>query len=401
MSKKYRPLWSSDANYFILTGGRGSGKSFAVADFLENLTFEKGHTILFTRYTLTSAHISIIPEFVEKIEIEQHIQHFKINQQDIENVRTGSTILFRGIKTGSGNQTASLKSIQNVTTWVLDEAEELIDESIFDKIDESVRQVGTHNRVIIILNPTTKEHWIYKRFFEQMGVAPGSNCQVDNVCYIHTTYLDNIDNLSEKFLTKVNQLKTKNIKNFNHRIMGGWLDKAEGVIYENWSYGAFDESLIYGFGLDFGFSIDPDSMVKVAIDESRKRIYVKECIYQNGLSTAELVRRIGTYADKQVLIVADSSEDRLINDIRLARFNIKGVTKGAGSIAAGIKQIQEYEIIVSPESVNIGKELNNYVWHDKKSGSPIDAFNHALDAIRYYVSDKTKQTRRTSGRGAI
>jgi phage terminase large subunit len=162
--KKYQPLWTSDANYFILTGGRGSAKSFAVSDFIENLTFESGHTILFTRYTLTAASISVIPEFREKIELEEHEPYFNINLSDIENIRSGSIILFRGIKTSSGNQTANLKSIQNVTTWVLDEAEELQDETTFDKIDESIRKKGIQNRVIIILNPCTKEHFIYKRF---------------------------------------------------------------------------------------------------------------------------------------------------------------------------------------------------------------------------------------------
>jgi len=248
---KLKPLWSSKANYFIVTGGRGSGKSFGVADFIENLTFEKGHTILFTRYTLVSAHISIIPEFEEKITLENHEGCFNTTKTEITNHLTDSAILFRGIRTGSGNQTANLKSIQNVTTWIVDEAEELDNEETFDKIDESVRKKGIHNRVIIILNPATKEHWIYKRFFEEMGVKEGFNGVKENVCYIHTTYLDNIENLSEKFIAKVEKLKREKPLKYKHRIMGGWLDAAEGVIFEGWEYGKFDDSLPYGYGMDF------------------------------------------------------------------------------------------------------------------------------------------------------
>ena len=103
------------------------------------LTYEVGHTILFTRYTLTSAHISIIPEFVEKIEMADLHNDFSITKDEIINLRTGSKILFKGIKTSSGTQTANLKSLQGVTTWVLDEAEELVEEDVFDKIDLSVR----------------------------------------------------------------------------------------------------------------------------------------------------------------------------------------------------------------------------------------------------------------------
>jgi len=384
--EKYQPLWYSNANYFILTGGRGSGKSFAVSDFAENLTFEKGHTILYTRYTLTSASISIIPEFEEKIEIEKHQGLFEINKTDIKNKANGSIILFRGIKTGAGNQTANLKSIQNMTTWLFDEAEELVDEEIFDKIDESIRKIGIHNRIIIIMNPTTKEHFIYKRFFEDEGVAPGSNLTKGNITYIHTDYLDNKENLSEKFLLKAEKLKLTNIDKYNHRMLGGWLEKAEGVIFEDWQYGEFDESLPFGYGMDFGFFPDPDVLVKVAIDNKRKIIYVEQKLKLNNAGTDELAKSVLTNVDISKTIYADCAEKRLISDIKKAGVNgIVSVKKGAGSVLAGIKIMQNYKIIVSNNSSGIGSELNNYAWSDKKSGVPIDAFNHFIDAIRYYV----------------
>ena len=67
IKSKYKAL-GSDSRYFVITGGRGSGKSYSINLFLLLLTYEVGHTILFTRYTLTSAHVSIIPEFLDKIE---------------------------------------------------------------------------------------------------------------------------------------------------------------------------------------------------------------------------------------------------------------------------------------------------------------------------------------------
>jgi len=170
LNKKYNPLFNSDARYFLITGGRGSGKSFAVTVFLTLLTMTKGIRILFTRFTMTSAHLSIIPEFLEKIGLLGFDEVFSINKKEVVNTKNNSDILFRGIRTSAGNQTASLKSLQGISTWVLDEAEELVDENIFDTIDLSIREKGIHNRVILILNPVTKEHWIYKRFFEDKGV---------------------------------------------------------------------------------------------------------------------------------------------------------------------------------------------------------------------------------------
>jgi phage terminase large subunit len=139
LNKKYLVFKESFARYFIVTGGRGSGKSFAVNSILLLLTYQAGHTILFTRFTLRAASISIIPEFIEKLEILNLIDKFKITKDEIINKGNGSKIIFRGIKTSSGDQTANLKSLQGITTWVMDEAEELNDEDIFDKIDLSVR----------------------------------------------------------------------------------------------------------------------------------------------------------------------------------------------------------------------------------------------------------------------
>ena len=114
--------------------------------------------------------------------------------------------LFRGIKTSSGDQTANLKSLQGVTTWVMEEAEE-IDEESFDKIDLSVRQKDKQNRVILLLNPSTKEHFIYQRFYQDRSVAPGSNFSKGDTTYIHTTYKDNINNLSESYIAQIERMK--------------------------------------------------------------------------------------------------------------------------------------------------------------------------------------------------
>ena len=383
LNKKYNPLFSSDARYFIITGGRGSGKSFAVTVFLTLLTMTKGIRILFTRYTMTSAHLSIIPEFLEKIGLLGFDEVFSINKAEVVNTSNQSDILFRGIRTSAGNQTASLKSLQGISTWVLDEAEELVDENIFDTIDLSIREKNIHNRVVLILNPVTKEHWIYKRFFEDKGVEGGFNGLKDNVCYIHTSYLDNIINLSQSFLERIKSIKHRNFKKYQHKILGGWLDKAEGVVFENWSIGEFNpDGLQTSCGMDFGFSVDPDSLTEVAIDKRKRKIYLKEHIYKNGIKSNELAKIIlDKVSDK--LIIADSAEPRLIADLRHLGVNIKPVKKG--TIESGITRMQDYQLIVTPESTNIAKELNNYVYADKGSKLYVDNYNHAIDGIRYNV----------------
>jgi len=385
--KKHKSLWNNlgnDTRFFIVTGGRGSGKSFEIGRFSTILSFEKGHKILFTRQTMTSAHLSIIPEFQEKINLLELNNHFKSNRSEIVNQSTGSEIIFRGLKTSSGDQTANLKSLQGVTTWILDEAEELVDEKVFDKINLSIRQKGLQNRVILILNPSTKEHWIYKRFFERAGVSEGFTGIKGNVTYIHSTYLDNKENLDDSFLDEVEYIKKNNPKKYKHVILGGWLDKAEGVVFENWKYGKFNpDGLQTSCGMDFGYTIDPDTLTEVAIDKSKRKIYLKEHIYKNGLGVDLLSQMVLNKVGK-MLIIADSAEPRLIADLKSRGVNIKAVKKGA--IESGVTIMQDYEIIVDPDSINIGKELNNYVYADKGSKLYVDSFNHSIDGSRYNIT---------------
>jgi phage terminase large subunit-like protein len=221
---KYQPLFLEQpkSRYYLITGGRGSGKSWTLSMFLLNLTYEEGHVILFTRWTLTSAFISIIPEFIDKIELMNKAEDFEITQSEIINNATGSKILFRGIKTSQGTATANLKSIAGVTTFILDESEELMDEDVFDRIDLSIRAINKPNRVILVMNPSYKSHWIYSRFVRRKS---------DNCTYIHTTYLDNERNLSKSFLEQAERTKRENLHRYNHLFLGEWLEDAEGMLW--------------------------------------------------------------------------------------------------------------------------------------------------------------------------
>ena len=216
----YHPLYTDCEKFIILiTGGRGSGKSFNASTFIERLTFEMTpeekivHQILYTRYTMVSAGMSIIPEMMEKIELDGTTKYFKTTKTDIVNRMTGSRIMFRGIKTSSGNQTAKLKSIQGITTFVCDEAEEWTSEEEFDKIMLSIRKKGIQNRIIIIMNPCDSNHFIYKKYIEnthRLVEIDGVQVQISthpNVLHIHTTYFDNIENLSPEFLREVKEMK--------------------------------------------------------------------------------------------------------------------------------------------------------------------------------------------------
>lgn len=396
----YYPLYQNkDKFIFLITGGRGSGKSFSTSTFLERLTFEMTpvekivHQILYTRYTMVSANISIIPEFLEKAELDGTQKYFRSTRSEVVNKMTGSKVMFRGIKSSSGNQTAKLKSIHGITTFVVDEAEEWVSEREFETIMLSIRQKGIQNRIIIVMNPTDNNHWVYRRFIENTHkevMYDGVPVQISthpNVLHIHTTYLDNLENLSPEFIKEVEDMKKNNPEKYAHTVMGRWADVAEGAVFKN--IGVVKEFPKWckkvALGLDFGYTHDPSAaMICGMIDDN---LYIDEICYRTGMLSSDLIKELRRFGDLKVF--SDSADPRLIQEIHNGGIKIYPVEKGAGSIIAGIDKMKSLNIFVTERSFNLRKEFRNYVWDKDKDGNyvnqPIDAWNHGIDAVRYYI----------------
>jgi len=208
--------------------------------------------------------------------------------------------------------------------------------------------------------------------------------------FIKSTFLDNPWLPDAEFQKIISKQGKKGFENW-WRVYGeGEIGVLEGQIFD-YTIGEFDNALPFGYGLDFGYNPDPDAMVKVAIDKRRKKIYLQEEIYQTGQSAGDLKRAVlRQIHDRSALIIADCADPRMIKELASRGtgpagipLNIKPVKKD-GTVAEWLKQMLDYEIIVTEESYNIHKELNNYIWSDKKAGIPIDAFNHLIDAARYF-----------------
>jgi phage terminase large subunit len=379
-----------------------SGKSYNSSRFIERLTFEYNaekklaHQILYTRFTMVSAAISVIPEFWEKVEVDETEQYFRKTKTDVINTMTGARVMFRGIHTSSGNQTAKLKSIQGVTTFVVDEAEEWVSEDEFERIMLSIRTKGLQNRVIIIMNPADSNHWVYKRFIEKTHKIveyDGVPVQISthpNVLHIHTTYLDNIQNLSEEFLKEVLDMKINKPERYAHIVMGRWADVAEGAVFKKW--GIIDEFPEYakkiGRCIDFGYTNDVTAIARCGIVDNR--LYIDELCYRNAMTSGDICRELRQEASmgNDGFVYSESADPRLIDEIALGGVIIYPVAKGAGSIEAGISKMLDYEIYVTKRSLNAQHELRNYVYAKDKDGHytniPEDHDNHILDAVRYY-----------------
>jgi phage terminase large subunit len=168
---------------------------------------------------------------------------------------------------------------------------------------------------------------------------------------------------------------------------------AEGLIFPSFTLIDDDKFPVgnNGYGMDFGFTNDPTTLTDVVIIGDD--LYCDERLYQTGMTTPDIIRSLRSFNIGRKEIEADSSDPRMIEEIRRAGFNIFPAPKGPGSIEHGIDSMKRYNLHVTKRSVNLIKELRNYKWKEDSSGrvlnEPMDFWNHCIDGIRYRVAKIT------------
>jgi predicted phage terminase large subunit-like protein len=285
--KLFDPYYHPEVDTVIITGGRYSLKSYSAACFSLDALVDYAWDVLYTRFTNMSIVDSVKPEVSDKIELRGLQGRVQDTQNHIE--YDGHRISFKGIKTGSLGQTANLKSLSGFNLFINDEAEELPDYKTFKKIFYSIRSINKRNLTILILNPTTKEHWIYKEFFEKRGLNGGENCIKDNVLYIHSSYLDaDQDMIPANILNDYKRLKIEDPKEYENIVMGGWITELEGQVFPERSlkrYRDFPPDDVEYFTVGF---VDPadegtDSFACPIGRVYSNRVYIFDAIFDKTL----------------------------------------------------------------------------------------------------------------------
>jgi len=298
ITEKFQPLFDlykedfhPEIDTVIITGGRYSLKSYTVSIFALTALVDYGWNVLYTRYTNMSIVDSVKPEVSDKIELLGYDSFVANLQNHIE--YNSNKISFKGIKTGSLGQTANLKSLSGFNLFVNDEAEELPDYKTFKKIFYSIRSANKRNLTILILNPTTKEHWIFKEFFEKKGLQGGENCIKDNVMYIHSSYLDaDQSKIPANILNDYKRLQTEDQKEYDNIVLGGWIKELEGQVFPESSlkrYREFPQGMEY-FTIAFADTADEgaDSFAMPIARVYGNYVYIIDAIFdQENLTIQE------------------------------------------------------------------------------------------------------------------
>ena len=217
---------------------------------------------------------------------------------------------------------------------------------------------------------------------------------------IHSTYLDN-PFLTDVQIKEIEMLKETDEQYWQIYGLGQYAGNRK-LIYQ---YQVCDNiptsAKMLALGCDFGFSNDPTAILEAHVEGID--LYVNELVYERNLTNSDLaavMNHIGI--DRYTDIICDSAEPKSIEELRRLGFNTKPVVKGPDSLNNGIDILKRFRIHVTKESTNLINELNRYKWVEDKNGvmlnKPIDAFNHALDALRYVALMKLSETKRGAGK---
>lgn len=385
----YSSIFYSKKPYHLISGGRASGKSTQVAlYFILKLIGNEYFRGVISRYTIQSIKHSIYQDILDLIK-KLNLSDLEISGDTIINKKNDNMILCHSIKIADGNMMAKSKGLSNVSHLLIDEATEVPTQEEYIKLIDSFRYKEAERKIFLCFNPSYQNHWIFKRFYLPSGSPNPKWFQDHN--YLHTTYLDNIENIDPRKAEEWERMKDLDPEYYEHHILGKWRKVGEGQILQGWNFGEFqpDPEATRTIGLDFGFHPDPAAIVEVWRRGSK--IWIRELFYGTGRLNKDLSDiMVEKGITRNDLILADAAEPKSIEEIRRLGFNIQKANKGADSKRWGLQQLNSLEVFCDNLSTNIINEYNMYSY---KTGTntPDDGYDHTIDAIRYAISrDKPK-----------
>jgi phage terminase large subunit len=350
----------------IIQGGTSAGKTFGILPVLiDKAARHEGIEISVVAETIPHLRRGALKDFLKIMKWTGRFFEDRFNKSLLRyEFANGSVIEFF-----SADDSSKLRGARRDILYINE-----CNNVTFDSYNELA--IRTRKEVYLDFNPSN-EFWVHKELKDE----PDSD-------FLILTYKDN-EALDQSIIDQIEKNKEK-AKTSSYwanwwKVYGeGQLGMLEGVVFSSWKL--IDtipkEAKLLGIGLDFGYTNDPTAIIEI-YNYNGQRI-VNEIVYQTGLLNSDIARML----PKHVIVYADSSEPKSIDEIKRHGITIKGVTKGKDSINYGIDVMQRNEYLVTANSQNLIKELRAYVWDTDKQGNrlnkPIDFNNHAIDAFRYH-----------------
>jgi len=355
-------------------GGTRSGKTYAILQYLIVKALQEPQNITIVRRTVPSLKRSVIKDFKEIMQELGIWSNESYNISDrVYSFSNGALISF--VNTDDAEKLRGVKS----DILFIDEASEQHEEAYFQL---SIRTTG---EIILAFNPTVSPyHWLRN---------------MDDVEQFRTTYKNN-PYLPDAMIKEIEALEHKNPKYYKIYGLGEYAPNEKAVFNNFQILEDFPTHELIGYGMDFGFSQDPTTLI--AVHKHHDMLYCRELMYERGLTTNDIVRRLQSLNIGKTEIWADSAEPRLIEEIYRSGFNIKPVKKGPDSIKFGISVLQNFGLVVDNKSTHLIDELYGYEYATDKNGVVLDkpqGFNdHCIDALRYLAMSRLSLKQANKGK---
>jgi phage terminase large subunit len=346
----------------INQGGTSSGKTFSIIQnlFLHAIE-ESNQVITIVGQDIPNLKVGALRDAHNIIEQTPELNNFIIDFNKSDRVFTfinGSIIEFKSYDNPQDSKSGKRDYL------FINEANG-IDKAVWDEL-----YFRTRKKSYLDYNPNVT-FWVHKELIGK------SNVTLIISDHRHNTFLD------DKSHSKIEGIEDYELWKVYARGLTG---KLEGVIFRE--YNIIDkvpeDAKLVGYGLDFGFTNDPSTLI--AVYKYSGELILEELIYEVGMLNKDISDRMFQLGIKG-RIVADSSEPKSIKELQSYGWQVEGANKGNDSVRQGINSLKRYKLNVTKNSFNLKTELNNYKWKQGKTGElqnePIDIYNHCIDASRY------------------
>ena len=382
-----KPLFEA-YRYKVLYGGRGSGKSFAVADVLLLTALRTPCLILCGREFQNSIKDSVHSLLKQRIEALNISEYYEVTHDAIRCPYNGSRFIFKGLH----HNISSIKSMAGITHLWIEEADTLSAES-WKVIKPTIRNEGSE--IWITMNPKNKSDILYREFIEPENVP-------ENTYRVKVNYQDN-PYFPQVLKDEMERDKARDYGYYRHVWLGECLEHSDAQVFKDkWIVKEFEENTAVHkyFGLDFGFSQDPTAAIRCYVADDF--LYISHEAVKKGLEIDQtgkyLLERLPNLRGQ--MIYADNARPEVISYInkRDYGFSVYPADKGKGSIEDGIAYIRSFnKVIIHPRCTHTIREFSEYSYKvDERSGDITnkveDKNNHCIDALRYSLERCMKRS---------
>ncbi len=371
-------LYQSDKRYVILEGGRGSAKSWSIADFLLLRGYENKERILCAREIQNSIKDSVHKLLADRITALNLDQVYRVTDKSIRCIN-GTEFLFKGLR----HNVQDIKSTEGITKCWCEEAQS-VSRSSLGVLIPTIRQEGS--QIYFSYNRQSPEDPVHVDFVESGR---------EDVTHINMNYWDN-RYFPEVLRKEMEWDKKTDPDKYEHIWCGKPLAHSEAqIFYGKWRIEDFDthEKVNFYYGADWGFAKDPSTLIRSY--EHERKLYIDYEAYEIGCEITDLPKLWKQVPNSDFYtVIADNARPEHISYMNGQGFNVRKSVKGAGSIIEGIKRLRGFEeIIIHSRCTHAIDEFKTYCYKiDRLTGEignvPEDKNNHCFVAETPILTDK-------------